>query len=84
MEDLLERRHPVLTDISRLGREDDVRLAVGGEHDVGVAMHDLEAGHVRDSALEAAVLVTGDDEGIEPVRSHGRPHVRVAALELDR
>ncbi len=31
-----------------------------------------------------AVLVTGDDQGIEPVLLHRSPHVRVPTLELDR
>ena len=33
--------------------------------------------------LEPAVLVTGDDQGVEPVLSHGCTHVPVAPLELN-
>ena len=43
VEDLLERRHAVLADVARLGREDDERVSVGRQNDVRVAVHDLEA-----------------------------------------
>ncbi len=81
-EDLLERRRAVLADVARLGREDDERLAVGRHDDVGVAVHDLEPGEVRDAALESAVLAARDDQRVEVVRRHGGARVGVAALEL--
>jgi hypothetical protein len=70
VEHLLERCRAVLADVARLRREDDERVAVSRDDDVRVAVHDLEAGDVRDSALEAAVLVAGDDQG---VRARARP-----------
>ncbi len=82
MEDLLELRRPVLADVARLGGEDDLRLARGRDDDVGVAVHDLEAGEVRDGALEAAVLAPGDDQRVELMLGHGGPHVGVAARQL--
>ena len=82
VEHLLEWRRAVLADVARLGGEDDERVAVGGQHDVGVAVDDLEPRHVRHGALEAAVLAAGDDEGVEPVLSHRRAGVRVASCEL--
>ena len=53
-----------------------------GNDDVRVAVDDLEAGHVRDGALEAAVLVAGDDQGVEPVLAHRGSDVRVPSFEL--
>ena len=82
MEDLLELGRPVLTDVPRLGREDDVRLAVRGDDDICVAMNDLEPRHVRHGALEARVLAPGDDERVEVVRRHRGADVRVPALQL--
>ena len=82
VEDLLERCRAVLADVPRLRREDDERVPVGGQDDVGVPVHDLEPRHVRDGALEAAVLVAGDDQGVEPVLSHRCTDVCVASLEL--
>ena len=72
----------MLADVASLGREHDERVAVRREDDVRVAVNDLEAGHVGHGTLEAAVFVARDDQGVEPVLSHGRPRVRVAALEL--
>jgi len=82
VEDLLERRGAVLADVAGLRREDDERLAVGRHDDVGIAVHDLEAGQVRDRPLEAGVLAARDDEGVEPVLRHRRPYVRIASREL--
>ena len=82
VEDLLERRRAVLADVARLGREDDERVAVGRQDHVGVAVHDLEPGHVGDGALEAAVLAAGDDQRVEAVLGHCGADVRVATLEL--
>ena len=80
------RKYPrcrvVLAHVARLRREDDGRLAVCRQHHVGVPMHDLEAGHVRDGALEAAVLAAGDDQGVETVLPHGCADIRVAPLQL--
>ena len=60
-EDLvLDPRRPVLADVAGLAREHDRRLALEREQDVRVAVDDHEAGHVRDGALEARVLVARD------------------------
>ena len=80
VEDLLELRRPVLADVARLGREDDLRLAVGGHDDVGVAVDDLEAGEVGDRALEAAVLAAGHDQRVQVVLRHRGADVPVPAL----
>ena len=82
VEHLLERRRAVLADVAGLGGEDDERLAVGGDDDVGVAVDDLEAGEVGHRPFEPGVLAAGDDEGVEPVLAHGSPNVGVASLEL--
>ena len=55
-EDLFELRRSVLADVARLAREDDQRVAVRGNHDVGVAMDDLEPREVRHRAFETGVL----------------------------
>ena len=73
VEELLDRGRPVLADVPRLGGEDDERVAVRGQDDVGVAVDDLETGHVRDRSLEARVLAAGDDQGIELVLGHRGP-----------
>ena len=82
VEDLLELRRPVLADVARLGREDDVRLAVRRHDDVGVAVDDLEAGHVRHRALESGVLAAGDDQRVEVVLGHRGADVRMPPLQL--
>src|SRR4029078_1020561 len=82
VEDLLELGCPVLTDVPRLGREDDVRLPVRRYDYIGVAVNDLEPRHVRDGPLEARVLVPGDDKRIEVVRRHRGTDVPVPALQL--
>ena len=79
---LLERRRRVLTDVARLGREDDERIAVGRHHDVRVAVDDLEARQVRDGALEARVLAASNDERVEVVLAHRGPHVGEPPLQL--
>ena len=78
MEDLLELGGCVLADVARLAREDDLRLAVRRQQDVGVAVDDLEAREVGDRALEAAVLAPGDDQRVELVLRHRRADVPVA------
>ena len=80
VEDLLELRRPVLADVARLGREDDLRLPVGGHDHVRVAMDDLEAGEVGDRALEAAVLAAGHDQRVQVVLRHRGADVPVPAL----
>ena len=82
VEDLIEWRRAVLTDVPRLGREDDERVTIGRENHIGISMHDLESRHVADGTLEPAVFVAGDDERVEPVLPHRYTHVRVAPLEL--
>ena len=82
VEHLLERRRAVLADVPRLGRKHDERIAVGGDHDVRVPVDDLEARHVGDGALEAAVLVAGDDQGVESLLAHRGPDVGVTAVQL--
>ena len=82
VEDLLELRRPVLADVARLGREDDLRLAVRRHDDVGVAVHDLEAGEVRDRALEAGVLAAGDDQRVQLVLRHRGADVGVPARQF--
>ena len=82
MEHLLERCRAVLADVPCLGGEDDERLTVGRDDHVGVPMDDLEPGHVRDGALEPAVLAARDDQDVEPVFCHCCTHVRVTSFEL--
>ena len=72
----------MLAHVPGLGREDDERLAVGRDDDVGVAMDDLEPRQVRDGALEPGVLAARDDERVELVRRHRRADVGVAAIQL--
>ena len=84
---VLDPGRPVLADVARLGREDDRRLALEREQNVGVAVDDLEAGEVRDRALEAGVLAAGDEHGVEPVappapRARGRTGGRALAHDL--
>ena len=43
VEDLIEWRRAVLTDVPRLGREDDERVTIGRENHMGISMHDLES-----------------------------------------
>ena len=81
-EDLLQLRRPVLADVARLAREDDERVAVRGKNDIRVAVHDLEAGEVRDGALEARVLGAGDDQRVELAPGHRGTDVGMAALQL--
>ena len=80
VEHLLELRGRVLADVAGLGREDDLRLAARRHDDVRVAVHDLEAGEVRDGALEARVLAPGDDQRVEARLGHRGPDVGVPAL----
>ena len=80
MEHLLELGRPVLADVAGLGGEHDERLAVRRHDDVRVAVDDLEAGEVRDRALEARVLAPRDDERVEVVLRHRGADVRVASL----
>ena len=80
VEDLLELRRPVLADVARLGREDDLCIAVRRHDDIGVAMDDLEAGQIRHCALEPRVLAAGDDQRVEVVRGHRGADVRVSPL----
>ena len=82
VEDLLDPRRPVLAHVAGLAREDDERLAVRGHDDVGVAVHDLEAGQVRDGALEAGVLAAGHDERVQLVLGHRPADVVVAPVQL--
>ncbi len=84
IEALLDQGRAVLADVARLRREDDERVAVGGDDDVCVAVDDLEAGQVGDGSLEARVLAAGDDEAVERMLGHRRTDVRVAPLELPR
>ncbi len=72
----------VLADVGRLAREDDRRLALERQQHVRVAVHDHEARHVGDRALEAGVLVAGDDHGVEPVPRHGLADQAVPPLDL--
>ena len=67
---VLDPRRAVLADVARLAREDDRRLALERQQHVGVAVHDHEARHVRDRALEAGVLVARDDHRVEAVARH--------------
>src|SRR5262249_6068631 len=77
-EDLLgDLRVAVLADVARLGREDDRRIALHRQNDVRVAMDDLEAGEVRDRALEAGVLRAADERGVEAVPLERGAHTRV-------
>ena len=82
VEDLLELRRAVLADVASLGGEHDLRLPVRRHDDVGVPVHDLEAGEVGDRALEAAVLAPGDDQRVEVVLGHCGTDVRVATGQL--
>ena len=83
VEDLFEALDvPCSLDVARLGREDDVCVAVRRQHDVRVAMDDLEAGHVRHGALEPRVLAAGDDQRVEVMRTHRGADVRVPPLQL--
>ena len=82
-EDLLgDLRVAVLADVARLGREHDRRLAVERHDDVRVAVDDLEAGQIRDRALEARVLGAADERGIEAVALERGAHPRVPCGQL--
>ena len=82
VEALLDQGRPVLADVAGLGGEDDERIAVGRHDDVRVAVHDLEAGQVRDRPLEARVLAPRDDQPVEGVLGHRRADVGVASVQL--
>ncbi len=82
VEDLLELRRAVLSDVAGLGREHDLRLPLRRDDDVRVPVHDLEAREVRDRPLEAAVLAPGDDQRVEVVLGHCGADVRVATGQL--
>src|SRR5581483_4108839 len=72
----------VVADPARLLREDDRRLALERQDDVGVAVQDPEAGEVADGSLEARVLRAGDDDGVEAVLRRLLADVRVPPLDL--
>ena len=55
-EDLLQLRRAVLADVPCLAGEDDERVTVGGDDDVGVPVDDLEARQVGHGSLETRVL----------------------------
>ena len=82
VEDLLELRGAVLSDVACLGREDDLRLPLRRDDDVRVSVHDLEAREVSDRPLEAAVLAAGDDQRVEVVLGHCGADVGVTAGQL--
>jgi hypothetical protein len=79
---LLDPRRRVLAHVPCLAREDDRGLALERQDDVGVAVHDHEAGEVRHRPLEARVLAAGDDGGVEPVPLERLANVPVAALDV--
>ena len=82
-EDLLfDPGRAVLADIACLAGEDDRRLAVERQEDVGVAVDDHEAGQVRHGALEARVLVARHDRRVEPVAGERLPDPPVPPLDL--
>ena len=79
---LLDPGRGVLADVARLGREDDRRLAVDRQQDIGVAVHDHEAAEIRHGTLEAGVLVAAHDHGVEAVPRGGLADEPVPALDL--
>ena len=74
-----DRGVAVLADVARLAREDDRRVAVDRDEDVGVAVHDRETAHVRHGTLEAGVLRAADERRVEPVALERRADVRMPA-----
>ena len=60
-------RISVLADVARLAREDDRRVSVDGDEDVCVAVNDGESAHVRHGPLEARVLGTAHERGVESI-----------------
>ena len=45
-------------------------------------MHNLEAGSVKDRALESGILVAANDERLDILLAHGRANVVVTALDF--
>src|SRR3954469_13773386 len=72
----------MLADVAGLGGEDDRRVALEREQDVRVAVHDREAAHVRDGALEAAVLGAAHEHRVEAIARERFAYVGVAAGHL--
>ena len=72
----------VLADVARLRGEDDRRISLERHEDVGVAVDDLEAGEVGDRALEAGVLGSADERGVETVPLERLAHTRVSCRQL--
>src|SRR3954449_7301448 len=81
---ILDPRSSVHADVARLCREDDRRLAVTRQHDIGVTVHDGEAREVRHCSFEAGVLGAAHDDRVETMRVHRFAHRRVTALDLAR
>src|SRR5262249_46943581 len=79
---VLDPRGRVLADVPRLRWEDDRRLALAREQDVGVPMDDDESRQVRDGALEARVLGAGHDDVVDRVLVHGLSDEAVTPLDL--
>src|SRR5262249_26363417 len=68
-----------VADPARLAREDKRGFAVEREKNIDVAVHDLEARHIKDRAFESGVLVTADDQSVQPLGLHARANVGVTA-----
>src|SRR5919198_74778 len=61
-------------DVAGLAREDDCRLGLERQQHIGVAVDDLEAGEIRDRALEPGVLAAADERRVEPVALERRTY----------
>ena len=75
----LHERLLLVADPAGLLREDQHRIALQRDEHVDVAMHDLEARGVEDSAFEAGILIAADDERVDVLLAHGGADVGVAA-----
>ena len=76
----LHERLLLVADPARLLREDQRRIALQRDENIHVAMNDLEARGVEDSAFEAGILVAADDERVDILFAHGGADVGVAAI----
>ena len=72
----------MLAHVARLAGKDDRRLALARQEHIGVAVHDREPGQVGDGPLEAGVLGSAHDDGLDSVLVHRLAHEGIAALHV--
>ena len=79
---LIDEGRAVIANPDRLPRKHGDRVSIEGNHNIGIAMQDVESAHVADRAFEPGVFATTDDQVIEPAILHDAAYICVAALDL--